>query len=311
MLKKVIYISSDNRSGSSLLDALLGNHSDITGLGEVHNLGAFVDGNGNRIPFYPSYPLLCACGKTFADCPFWQSIEKRLCRPLSELKLRLRNKNLPFVLNALDSIKNRGVYFAKDRFPVVFDYPFVLTALGYKDVADHFFDLYETVSGVRHTAFVVDSSKDPHYLSFLNAFYPSKLKVLLLYRNPKAVAYSRLKRGRSLEEACTKWVQRALEMKFYTRLIPAENLLVLKYEDLCGKIETTMHRICDFLGIPYEPNLTEFHLGNHHFIGGSPSLRTGKITSIRLDDTYKSRLTESQVRYIDSRTKKVAASLGY
>ena len=40
-MKKIVYIMSDNRSGSTLLDQLLGAHESVTSLGEVHHLPAY------------------------------------------------------------------------------------------------------------------------------------------------------------------------------------------------------------------------------------------------------------------------------
>ena len=61
MAKKLIYIMSDNRSGSTLLDQLLGGNPSIMSLGEVHHLTAYA--LDDRGIYDPVHPLVCSCGQ--------------------------------------------------------------------------------------------------------------------------------------------------------------------------------------------------------------------------------------------------------
>lgn len=66
MSVKVIYILGYGRSGSTVLNALLAHHPDITGVGELVNLpeqGWLQDG-------------YCACGKRTSACEFWSDVTK-------------------------------------------------------------------------------------------------------------------------------------------------------------------------------------------------------------------------------------------
>src|SRR5687768_4894350 len=85
---KVLEITGLGRSGSTILDIVLGNHPDIESVGEVANLTLngwisreslrWIDPKGLRVP-------ICTCGKRldvlYVDtpdeaCPFWSSVRR-------------------------------------------------------------------------------------------------------------------------------------------------------------------------------------------------------------------------------------------
>ena len=61
---KVLYIAGWGRSGTTLLDNLLGQIEGFTSTGELHNLWqrGLIDGRD------------CGCGLRLTDCPFWQEV---------------------------------------------------------------------------------------------------------------------------------------------------------------------------------------------------------------------------------------------
>lgn len=61
----ILYIAGYGRSGSTLLDRLLGLLPDVRGLGEVA-----------RLPWHLRAPhrAACACGTTLGACPFWSRV---------------------------------------------------------------------------------------------------------------------------------------------------------------------------------------------------------------------------------------------
>src|SRR5688572_20523667 len=81
-----VFVLSDVRSGSTLLDQCLGAHPKIASLGEVHWLRAYV--TEDRSIYNPEHPLVCSCGMRVSDCPFWAAVAVRVGRPLESLHLR-------------------------------------------------------------------------------------------------------------------------------------------------------------------------------------------------------------------------------
>ncbi|MGI9603600.1 MAG: sulfotransferase, partial [Acidimicrobiales bacterium] len=63
-LTRLVYIGGVGRSGSTLLNDLLGQHQDVVAVGELVHLfeRGLVENN------------LCGCGRRFADCPFWSAV---------------------------------------------------------------------------------------------------------------------------------------------------------------------------------------------------------------------------------------------
>ena len=61
----IIYIGGYGRSGSTVLDILLGNGHTVVGLGEVKRLFPMLAGEVES---------RCACGETLSACPFWRPI---------------------------------------------------------------------------------------------------------------------------------------------------------------------------------------------------------------------------------------------
>ncbi len=62
----IIYIAGYSRSGSTILDMLLGAHPDICSTGELNTL----------IEDWQDPARLCTCGKPYAECPFWSGLSK-------------------------------------------------------------------------------------------------------------------------------------------------------------------------------------------------------------------------------------------
>src|SRR5438105_3013640 len=65
MKKKIVYIAGYSRSGSTILDILLGNHSQVISTGELVYL--FEDWNNPT--------RSCTCGKPYGNCSFWGSYQ--------------------------------------------------------------------------------------------------------------------------------------------------------------------------------------------------------------------------------------------
>src|SRR5688500_770153 len=61
---KVIYITGAARSGSTVMDIVLGNHPEIVSVGELKNL---VKSGWARGEY-------CSCGERAIGCPFWTAV---------------------------------------------------------------------------------------------------------------------------------------------------------------------------------------------------------------------------------------------
>ena len=63
----VLYIAGPGRSGSTLLDLVLGQVDGVVSIGELRNLW--------YAGFHGAWP--CGCGKPVTECPFWSAVLAR------------------------------------------------------------------------------------------------------------------------------------------------------------------------------------------------------------------------------------------
>ena len=151
MLKEVIYISSDERSGSTMLDLMIGNHSNITSLGEVHHLHAYA--TRNRDIYNPGHPLVCMCGKQLIKCVFWTKVEKELGIPIKDLRIKLLyswkkyHKNIECnEYNLYTFLKLKFIHKCIFLFPELFNIEKIQKFSGYRKIAINYFKLYEAAA---------------------------------------------------------------------------------------------------------------------------------------------------------------------
>src|SRR5689334_12852153 len=60
--KKIVYIAGYSRSGSTILDIILGSHQNMFGTGELTYL----------VDDWLHAERLCTCGNTYTKCEFWK-----------------------------------------------------------------------------------------------------------------------------------------------------------------------------------------------------------------------------------------------
>jgi len=297
MLKSVVYISSDDRSGSTMLDLVLANSPDVFAAGELHNLPAYVF-NENSF-FNPRYGLNCLCGKSFYDCEFWTKVESEL--PISFKQLRLRAENP--AMKGVSRYLNVGFCAVDSRvrrcFPVLLKNKMYQRLTGARHLARNYFHLYDAIAKVSGKQIVIDSSKLPFRFRFLHDYRPESVKVILLYRNPEAVVYSKLKRGEPLERSAMRWNDIVGQMDLFSKEIPAENKIQINYERLCKETESEICRICSFLGIKFTREMLQLRKVGIHHIGGSPSKFDTTRTGITFDRQFFTKLSKDQIEHID------------
>ena len=110
-MDKVLYIAGYGRSGSTVLDIILGNHPDIVSAGELTYL----------IDDWHTPGRWCACGDSYVDCEFWEELPEAvsLSEEAAQVARRIerRRATVPVLLDAIpDGVKDtyrrvqRGVF---------------------------------------------------------------------------------------------------------------------------------------------------------------------------------------------------------
>ncbi|MGD8352212.1 MAG: sulfotransferase [Nitrospirota bacterium] len=237
---KVLYIGGSLRSGSTLLERILGQIGDFFPVGELHNVWkAGYTGN-----------LLCGCGKAFKDCDFWSAVTKKAFgsgmedpgnveRAVMLQKSVSRVKKLPFL--GLGKLR-RNLEAYRDEY------------------------LNPLLSAIRETCgdkIVVDSSKAPAPLYLLLKTGIVDIHVVHLVRDSRAVAYSYSRKKPRPEVAdrqefmeiyssfkvSKRWMSMNMWPLFIKRHIQPDRYMALTYESMASNPKEAIGRILDFVGV--------------------------------------------------------------
>lgn len=308
MRRAAVFVLSDVRSGSTLLDQCLGAHADIFSLGEVHWLAAYV--LRDRGIYDPAHPLICSCGESVGECPFWTAVAGALGRPLESLQLRTRFTSPKSARRARLSLRRLPRRLLQTT-PDLFRHKAVQWIYGGPALARDSVDLFNAVSAVTGRPFCVDSSKSAFRFRAVYDLEPEKTLAVVLARDYRAVVHSKMKRGVRLEAAALGWRKKMRQLEALTRDLPADRVHLLKYESLCDDPRGELSRLSAFLGVEFSDEMLQRPTENVHHIGGSPSKFDSSRTSISLDRSYENGFRADQLTLLRRLTGDVAERWGY
>lgn len=260
---KVIYIASLGHSGSTLVDMLLSSHSQIFSVGEVVNLSSLAHMTRTDRTIH-KLGNECTCGaETIWQCPFWLRVEAILKErwDLSLRDLELKPSNIES--------------FARDNRV-----------------------LFEAVGEASGTRYIVDSSKDPYRLQALIDADVVDIIPIHLFRDPRGMINSRIRKGKGLFRAIAHFNQRTWRIR---RAVAQLDGTVLRYERLVKNPTGEIRRIMDHLGLAFEPDQMNWAGRERHNIGGNRMRRTTDST-IREDLKWKRELRPMQRLAINTLT---------
>jgi len=302
----VLYIGGLGRSGSTLLDRMLGELPGVTSAGELVHLwqrGVVED-------------QLCACGERFSECPFWTKVgheafggwhapEVGEARRLQ--RLVDRNRYVPTVaspLRASEFDERVGRY------------------------AELIGRLYGAISSVAGGAIVVDSSKHASTAFVLRAAPTVSLRMIHLVRDARGTAYSWTKAVRRPEVADrdvlmhthAPW-RTAARFDSWNLLLHVLSLLgvpttFVRYEDLVADPRGEMKRIVTVAGLRPDGILDFIEddvvtLGTPHSVSGNPMrFSTGRIP-VRADDEWRRGLSPRDRATVTAISWPLLAAYGY
>ncbi|GIH99096.1 sulfotransferase [Planobispora takensis] len=294
---RVVFLGGLGRSGTTLLERLLGEVPGVVALGEVVHLwtrGVLAD-------------EACGCGAPFGACPFWRAVGERAFGGWSTeragrmLTLRDRvdrTRHIPALARLLD---REGAGFG--AWPPVTTEPGtgarqreMITELG-EYVAAHR-RLYAAAGEVAGCQVVVDSSKHAS-LAFCLAAAGADVHVVHVVRDPRAVAHSWQRRVARPEDGApmTHWSPARTSLHWLVQNLGLELLARrgipvtrVRYEDLLADPSRTLRRLVAGLGV--HPRLDflgegEAELSTAHTASGNPMrFRVGRIELTR-DDGWR------------------------
>ena len=283
---RVLYIGGLGRSGSTLLDRMLGRLDDVWSVGELVHLWERGLKENNR----------CGCGRCFADCPFWRRVGEVAFGGWDSL-------DVDEVL-ALKGSVDRNRYVPLMLLPVL--------APGYRARLARYLDLlerlYAAVREVSGRPLVVDASKHASAAFLVRRMRGVDLRLVHLVRDSRGVAFSWTKRMRRVEvvsgdalmatDTPLKMSARYLGYNLLFHLLRTFGVrgLLLRYESLVRDPAGELARVLELAGRPAAAGELGFvgdgwvELGPSHALAGNPMrFRSGRVP-LRVDEEWRGRL---------------------
>jgi len=280
----VLLLGGAGRSGSTLLERILGETSGAATLGETVHLWE----RGLRDD------ELCGCGRSFSACPFWSEVgrlayggwhtlDREEVVALRHDVVRSRHS-----LELLGPAWRVGWRLRRDR------------------LARHLSALYSAAAEVSGADVLVDSSKLPAYAMLLRRVRVD-LRCVLVVRDPRAVAHAWSRSVRRPEIVdrpvdmprygfvYSSIVWQAYALLYQVLRLARVPLLVVRYEDLVRDPAGVVGSVLSFAGLPAasaSPLLEagEVDLSSGHTVAGNPMRFTTGRAVIRSDDRWRTEM---------------------
>ncbi|HEU0102868.1 MAG TPA: hypothetical protein VFR07_11175 [Mycobacteriales bacterium] len=303
----VLYLGGLGRSGSTLLERMLGELPGVASLGEVVHLWERALRDDER----------CGCGRAFSACPFWGEVGSRAFGGWDRLDAQ--------EVVALKYRADRTRYLPRLLLPLL--RPSVRRdLLAYVELYEKVYAAAREVSGARA---VVDSSKHVSLASCLRWSRRLDLHVLHVVRDSPAVAYSwsrqvvrpeagpdELMPQYSLLRVAVRW---SVDNVVYDLLrMLGTAVRVVRYEDLVADPRSTLVRISRQADLPVQEADLAFlsagggvQLQTTHTVAGNPMrFRSGTLV-VRADDAWRTQMATRDRRFVAALTAPVRARFGY
>jgi hypothetical protein len=299
---RVIYIGGWGRSGSTLLDRLLGQVPGTCSVGEMRDLwlrGVLEDRR-------------CGCGEAFHACPFWKEVGSRAFGGWS----RVHAEEMHRLRMRFDRPWTTPLLASRVRWPRSLDRYVETTAALYRSIA--------SVSGART---IIDSTKIPSYAFLIHRIPDIDLRFVHLVRDSRGVIHSWQKAvdrhdstaapDRMLRYGTIAASGRYLLYNATADLVRLSRIpyQLVRYEDLSSNPGSVLTRIASFGDLPIEG--IDFLDGDaatlpaSHTVDGNPMrFATGRV-EIRTDEAWRRQMTERDRRLVTLVTAPLLHRYGY
>jgi hypothetical protein len=303
----VLYVGATGRSGSTLLERILGQSSECCAVGEL----AFLWERGLRAN------ERCGCGEPFRSCPFWAQVGKEAFGGWDRVDVDQ--------VQALQHQVDRHRYLAALLAPRLA--PAYRRRL--RRYAALLAPLYRAIATVSGRPVVIDSSKDASHALLLRHVPGIDLRLVHLVRRSHGVAYSLTKTVRKPEVADGEAYMHRQSPATTALLWTTENLLLdglrllgvpsrrLRYEALVARPREHAGELLRLAGPDGGDQALDFirdgevDLGVDHTVAGNPMrFRQGQVR-LRADDQWRRAMPRGQRLAVTAITWPLLLRYGY
>ncbi len=284
----ILYIISDKRSGSTLLENILSKSNEAVSLGEVAMLKNHVlkEGAGEK------WGWNCSCGAALPECLFWSPVLQKLFngRKPQEFETKI---NWPYASLTSLAFGVSPQLFKKKIFTKI-------KTNSTEKIVENVFAVYQSVFELYGKKFIIDSSKLPmQALALYQRKKEIPMKFIFLTRDIRGIAYSKKKSKEkkeikiSFKDLYKAWVYK----KFadgVLKYIHKKDIISIRYEHLAEKTGIELGKIFSFTGMQSFDTPAYMELLDDHTLGGTPK-RFDK-REIRLDTSWEKYFTNHTVK---------------
>jgi hypothetical protein len=303
----VLYLGGLGRSGTTVLERVLGELPGVCSVGELVHLwqrGVLDDET-------------CGCGTPFSRCPFWAEVGERAFGGWSPA--------LAVRMEVLRGRVDRTRFIPRVISPRLLD----RRRAELQEYVSTFLRLYRAISEASGGGVVIDSSKHSSLAFCLRTDPDIDLRVVHVVRDPRGVAYSWSKEVRRPESTSGEalmtrysparsallWAGHNLFLGLLGRL--GTRTLLLRYEDFVTDPRRGLEELSAFAGLPALSGPLSFldgataTLSASHTVAGNPMrFRTGPI-SLRRDDAWRTELPRRSRLLVSALTAPLLRRYGY
>lgn len=302
---KILYILSSGRSGSTLIDMVLGGNSGLVSVGEFH-----------RLSLYARSGELCTCGALVPECSFWKSVAKAAC-PLfedrdAEARI-LQTREVMLGAQGTNHIRNVAqLMLLSVSFSVPWSAAQIMIGRHDANAINNAWTFLQAIRNVTNCRVIVESTKDVRRMKLYYLSAPKQTRVLHLTRDGRAVAASAMRRtGCSMREAAEIWKKKNMRISVGLGGVPAHAIHRLRYEDFCAAPHKSVSGILAFLELPEDSPSIELKKAERHNIAGNPMRFELEMNRISLDDRWKEQLSKADFAEFAKVAGPLNQSLGY
>ena len=277
---KVLYIAGFERSGSTIVNRVLGQIEGFVALGELRDIWQHGIIENRR----------CTCGALFRECPAWTKILDEAFGGIGQVDAREMTELLQ-----------------KTRTSVLPHYFGVLTEQFLKSSVEEYLKslekLYQAIQATTGSQVIVDSTKASWYGYILGMLPTIDLYVVHVVRDPRGVCYSLQQRKSRGEPQCQwynpiyaslSWNLKNSAVEMLLNRFP-DRYIRISYEDFVQNTKATVECLLSLVQekvtqLSFRDDST-VKMGVDHIFAGSPSSRSeiGAV-KLRLDERWKNEM---------------------
>lgn len=283
---KILYIAGSGRSGSTLLERILGQTDEMVSIGELRHIWLL-----NKTD-------LCGCGEAINVCPFWVDVFKEAFGGIEKVDFD--------ELKALRRQVDRIRYLPQMLYPSLTNSHFKERFERYGNIIH---EIYATLAQKFPGKVIIDSSKDISSLFLASTFSDVDLYILNLVRDSRGVAYSWHRRQKLRPEITDRKVYMrthrpskiAWEWTYRNFFVQAtkkrvKGYTLVKYEDFITEPQKTIQKVLDLVEIKQSDlhfiskNTVSLTKMNHTVSGNPIRFKNGE-TALKLDQEWVSQMS--------------------